>query len=88
MKNYLFFFLILQLFLLANNVYSSTDGCGTTSSVTTNSIPTSGTIKVFVVFAQFKDDSQASSEWSLNTYPSWANDYVSSSGSGPFTYHY
>ncbi|MEG8948174.1 hypothetical protein [Rosettibacter firmus] len=87
MKNFLLLFLLFQLMLITNYTYNSTDGCGTTGSITTNSIPTSGTIKVFVVFAQFKDDSQSSTEWPLNTYPSLANDFVSSNGSGPFAYN-
>jgi len=32
------------------------DLCGTTSGITAPSIPLSGNIKIFIVFAQFKDD--------------------------------
>lgn len=43
--------------------------------------------KVFVVFAQFKDDTKADTCWPLNKFPYWAKDYISPTGSGPFAYN-
>ncbi|MGD0338316.1 MAG: T9SS type A sorting domain-containing protein [Bacteroidota bacterium] len=82
---------IAGILFIMNVTYASTspgDTCGTTGSLASNSIPTSGTIKVFVVFVQFKDDTLTENGgWALNSYPSWANDFVSSNGSGPFAYN-
>ena len=47
------------------------DVCGTTSGSSAPYLPTSGTIKVFVIFAQFKDDPQIDNNgWAKNSYPS------------------
>ena len=79
--------LFVQLIFLVNYSLGSSDGCGTISSITTNTVPISGKIKIFVIFAQFKDDDSASVEWPVNTFPNWANDFVSSNGTGPFAYN-
>jgi hypothetical protein len=88
MKSLILFIVFISIIYMCGNNYGSTEGnCQTIGSVTSNSIPTSGTLKVFVVFVQFKDDNYASDGWPLNSYPSWANDFVSSNGSGPFAYN-
>ena len=58
--------LFVQLIFLVNYSLGSSDGCGTISSITTNTVPISGKIKIFVIFAQFKDDDSASVEWPVN----------------------
>jgi len=88
MKSLILFIVFISIIYMCGNNYGSTEGnCQTVGSVTSNSIPTSGTLKVYVVFVQFKDDNYASDGWQLNSYPSWANDFVSSNGSGPFAYN-
>ncbi|PJA95396.1 MAG: hypothetical protein CO129_11970 [Ignavibacteriales bacterium CG_4_9_14_3_um_filter_34_10] len=64
------------------------DVCGTTSGSSAPYLPTSGTIKVFVIFAQFKDDPQIDSNgWAKNSYPSWANTFVNSSSGGSYPWN-
>lgn len=53
------------------------DLCGTTSGITAPSIPLSGNIKIFIVFAQFKDDPDTNDNgWPRNSYPAWANNFI------------
>ncbi|MEW6509317.1 MAG: hypothetical protein AB1432_16425 [Bacteroidota bacterium] len=52
----------------------------------TNSIPLTGTIRVYFVFVQFRNDSQPSTEWPLNTYPTWANNFVNATAGGTYPY--
>ncbi|MEJ5352698.1 MAG: hypothetical protein WHS65_14030 [Melioribacteraceae bacterium] len=65
-------FSLVMLCLLFNSVLkaSSKGVCGTTSGSSAPYIPTSGTIKVFVIFAQFKDDPNTDNYgWARNSYP-------------------
>jgi len=53
------------------------DVCGTISGDAPPYIPTSGVLRVFVIFAQFKDDPQIENNgWAKNSYPTWANTFV------------
>ncbi|MFA3784171.1 hypothetical protein ABRY23_14015 [Melioribacteraceae bacterium 4301-Me] len=75
-------FSLVTLFLLFNSVLvASSEGvCGTNSGSSAPYIPTSGTIKVFVIFAQFKDDLNTDNYgWARNSYPDWANTFVNAS---------
>ena len=64
------------------------DVCGTTSGSSAPYIPTSGTIKVYVIFAQFKDDPNTDDNgWEKNSYPSWANTFVNSSTGGTYPWN-
>lgn len=85
MKSFKVMFVLLYILLSSIPLYSSESSCGTTSSVMTNSIPLTGTIRAYFVFVQFRDDSQASTEWPLNTYPAWANNFVNATA-GTYPY--
>jgi len=64
------------------------DVCGTTSESSAPYLPTSGTIKVYVIFAQFKDDPQIENNgWAKNSYPSWANTFVNPSTGGSYPWN-
>lgn len=64
------------------------DVCGTTSGSSAPYLPTSGTIKVYVIFAQFKDDPQIEHNgWAKNSYPSWANTFVNASTGGSYPWN-
>ncbi len=80
---------LLILILSNSNLFASVgDTCGTTGTITSNSIPLSGTIKVFVVFAQFKDDpNNEDNGWAKNEYPDWANTFVNPSTGGPYPWY-
>jgi len=99
MKTKLFSLTVVLSFFLnvffTNSLFASDDDvCGTTANITGNSIPTSGTIKVFIVFAQFLDDPNTTTNgWARNTYPDWANIFVNAApnGSSPwnnFSHYY
>lgn len=76
-------------FIFNSNLQAGVDDvCGTTSGSSAPYLPTSGTIKVFVIFAQFKDDPQIDNNgWAKNSYPSWANTFVNSSTGGSYPWN-
>jgi len=76
-------------FIFNSNLQAGVDDvCGTTSGSSAPYLPTSGTIKVFVIFAQFKDDPQIDSNgWAKNSYPSWANTFVNPSTGGSYPWN-
>lgn len=41
-------------------------------------IPSAGTIRALVIFAQFKDDNSVASDWPLNQMPNWATSFIPS----------
>jgi len=62
--------------------------CGTTSGSSAPYIPTNGNIKVYVIFAQFKDDPQIDNNgWAKNDYPGWANTFVNLSTGGSYPWN-
>lgn len=62
--------------------------CGTTSGNAAPYLPLSGNIKVFVIFAQFKDDPQIENNgWVKNSYPSWANTFINSSPNSSYPWN-
>lgn len=64
------------------------DACGTTSGSSAPYLPTSGNIKVFVIFAQFRDDPNTNNNgWAKNSYPDWANTFVNSSSGGTYPWN-
>jgi len=64
---------------------SNGDGCGTAAGTAT--ISPISTLKVLVVFAQFKDDTASSSSWPVDTYPTWANTYVNPVANGSYSWN-
>ncbi len=85
-------FLIIISFIVFFNfkIYSSNDECGTTTVNTKSKryLPTSGNIKIFVIFAQFKDDPKTDNNgWPKNTYPSWANTFINSSPNSSYPWN-
>jgi len=82
---------ILSVMLSQNLIASVDDVCGTTSGSSAPYLPTTGTIKIFVIFAQFKDDPNTSSggsnDWAKNSYPSWANNFINSSTGGSYPWN-
>jgi len=87
------FIIMFMLSVLLNQhlIASVNDICGTTSGSSAPYLPTTGTIKVFIVFAQFKDDPNTSSGgsngWAKNSYPSWANNFINSSTGGSYPWN-
>lgn len=94
--------LFLIVFLVSQNLFGQTKNsfCGTPTNVkntlTALSSPTSrggayityqGVLRVVVVFIQFKDDSQASTDWPLNTLPNWALNFVNANPGNSFPYN-
>jgi len=64
------------------------DKCGTTSGSSAPYLPTSGNIKVLVIFAQFKDDPQTTHNgWAKDSYPDWASTFVNSSTGGTYPWN-
>jgi M6 family metalloprotease-like protein len=64
------------------------DVCGTTSGSSAPYIPTSGNLKVLVIFAQFQDDPDISDNgWDRDSYPTWANTFVNSSTGGNYPWN-
>lgn len=63
--------------------------CGTEGTMINNAIPTNGTIKIYFIFAQFKNDDldSANSNWVKDTLPSWAPDFVNSTITGSYPYN-
>jgi len=92
MKNKIIFLLFsLSLIFSQNLIASSDDVCGTTSGSAAPYLPTSGNIKILVIFAQYKDDPDTSSTgstgWAKNSYPSWANNFINSSADGSYPWN-
>jgi len=92
MKNKIIFLLFsLSLIFSQNLIASSDDVCGTTSGSSAPYLPTSGNIKILVIFAQYKDDPDTSSTgstgWANNSYPSWANNFINSSADGSYPWN-
>lgn len=86
----IFIIIILSLsIIISPNLQAGVDDvCGTTSGSSAPYLPTSGTIKVYVIFAQFKDDPQIDNNgWSKNSYPSWANTFVNPSTGGSYPWN-
>lgn len=87
MKKYIpIIFIIIS---IVSTVMAQSFNCKTADSPTYNEIPTTGTIRVFFIFIQFKNDTQANSGWPLTSpasLPNWANDFVNSSVGGPYPY--
>lgn len=64
------------------------DKCGTTSGSSAPYIPTSGNIKVLVIFAQFKDDPQINHNgWAKNSFPDWGSTFVNTSPNGTYPWN-
>ncbi|HRI47747.1 MAG TPA: hypothetical protein PK559_11630 [Ignavibacteriaceae bacterium] len=64
------------------------DICGTESGKSAPFLPTSGTIKVFVIFAQFVDDPNTENNgWAKDSYPDWANTFVNPSTGGGYSWN-
>ncbi|MGK9370177.1 hypothetical protein ACSSWA_14865, partial [Melioribacter sp. Ez-97] len=89
MKTKLLYLLIVLSMLLSTKIKAGIeDACGTTSGSSAPYIPTSGTIKVFVIFAQFRDDPNTDDNgWAKDSYPDWANTFVNSSTGGPYSWN-
>ena len=92
MKNKIIFLLFsLSIIFSQNLIASSDDVCGTTSGSAAPYLPTTGNIKILVIFAQFKDDpdisSTGSTGWAKNSYPSWANNFINSSPDGSYPWN-
>jgi len=91
MKAKLFFVLIFLGVLFSVKVKAGVaDTCGTvySSSDTAPYLPTSGTIKVYVIFAQFRDDPNTDNNgWTKDSYPDWANTFVNSSTGGTYAWN-
>lgn len=86
----IFIIILLSLsFTFSSNLQAGVDDvCGTTSGSSAPYLPTSGTIKVYVIFAQFKDDPQIENNgWTKNSYPSWANTFVNPSTGGSYPWN-
>jgi M6 family metalloprotease-like protein len=64
------------------------DTCGTSGNITINSVPTSGIMKVLVIFAQFKDDpNNEDNGWAKDEYPDWANTYINPTTNGGYSWY-
>ena len=89
MKKIFIIILVSISFTFSSNLQAGVDNvCGTTSGSSAPYLPTSGTIKVLVIFAQFKDDPQIDNNgWAKNSYPSWANTFVNSSTGGSYPWN-
>jgi len=86
MKIRLLFLLIVLSILFSEKIKAGIeDACGTTSGSAAPYLPTSGTIKVYVIFAQFQDDPNTDDNgWAKDEYPDWANTFVNSSTGGTY----
>ncbi len=89
MKKIFIIILLSVSFIFSSNLQAGVeDVCGTTSGSSAPYLPTSGTIKVYVIFAQFKDDPQIDNNgWAKNSYPSWANTFVNPSTGGSYPWN-
>ena len=89
MKARLLFFLIALSTIFNSNIQGEVgDVCGTTSGSSAPYLPTVGNIKVFIIFAQFKDDPQIDNNgWAKNSYPDWANTFVNDSTGGSYPWN-
>lgn len=83
--------IILALFMIVFNLKLTAQSesiCGTSSGDSAPYLPTSGNIKIFVIFAQFKDDPNTDDYgWARNSYPDWANTFVNSSSGGTYPWN-
>lgn len=84
-------FIISIIFVLGYSLELSAgiqDKCGTTSGNSAPYLPTSGNIKVLVIFAQFKDDPQTNHNgWAKDSYPDWASTFINSSQGGTYPWN-
>ncbi|MBX2977591.1 MAG: T9SS type A sorting domain-containing protein [Ignavibacteriaceae bacterium] len=84
-------FIILISITIIFNIYLKAgveDICGTESGKSAPFLPTSGTIKVFVIFAQFVDDPNTENNgWAKDSYPDWANTFVNPSTGGGYSWN-
>ena len=81
--------LVMLIISFSTIIYASSENnCGTTQNTNfTNLIPKTGTLRVFVVFVQFKDDDSSSTAWPKNQYPSWASGFVNTTVSNNYPYN-
>ncbi len=90
MKNKIIFLLFSLSIIFSQNLIASSDEvCGTTSiAASAPYLPTTGNIKILVIFAQFKDDPNTDNNgWAKNSYPSWANNFINSSAGGSYPWN-
>ncbi|RJP57616.1 MAG: hypothetical protein C4543_09430 [Ignavibacteriales bacterium] len=82
--------ILLILIIISGYLFAEPEGfCGTEGTMVNNSIPTNGTIKIYFIFAQFKNDDRdpSNTNWVKDTLPSWAPDFVNSSITGSYPYN-
>lgn len=82
--------LVVAIFLSNSTIIGSSgeDVCGTTGVSSGKYLPTSGNIKILVIFAQFKDDPNTDTTgWTKDTYPSWANTFINETPNGNYPWY-
>jgi hypothetical protein len=81
MKNFMWVILI-GVFLNISSLFGAEEDCGTTGSTSSSSqtggiyIPSQGTLKVLVVFARFKNDTEQHDWWPVGGNPSGWDTYI------------